>query len=299
MTYSGKRYFIRFYDHWVCVMDEGNNEEEKMQFKDISCFQLNDSMENELNEEVNAPCSDLVKKLSPGSRSMDSMLTLIDYDLEQPEAEGVLTLSNFDLDGPKGEDVQVEQPSEPVPVAAAAVYRKASLQDQTSAPSGTSTPGHLSAATEDAPKTPRQQRRCSEPSIGYLGSKLSFLRAFYQKRICKSSCDAILLKKDENHLSQNPPLQEEGKTGFKMSLVTCTDVKKNATDKNDKKSLCDSKGNRVKLFPKSKPVTISYSCLSSHDRPRNQPFTADMAGYSPPCTAEPLKEVAVLLRAQH
>ncbi|XP_072808430.1 rho GTPase-activating protein 20-like [Vicugna pacos] len=261
---------------------------------DISCFQLNDSsydsLESELNEEVDAPCSDLVKKLGPGSRSMDSVLTHIDSDLEQPEAEGVLTLSEFDLDHPKDEDVHVEQPGEPAPVAMAAVHRKASLQDQASVPSDTSTPSYLSAATEDAPKTPMQQRHCSEPSIGYLGSKLSFLRAFYQKRIRRSSYDAILLKKDENHLSQNPPLQEEGTTGFKVSLVTDTDVKKNATDKNQKeKSFCDSEGNRVKLFPKSKPGTISYSRLSSHDRPRKQPFTADMAGYSPPRTAEPLK----------
>ncbi|XP_032328314.1 LOW QUALITY PROTEIN: rho GTPase-activating protein 20 [Camelus ferus] len=266
----------------------------KEKASDNSFFQLNDSsydsLENELNEEVDAPCSDLVKKLSLGSRSMDSMLTLSDYDLEQPEVESILTLSDFDLDHPEDEDVQVEQPGEPEPVTVAAVYRKASLQDQASAPSGMSTPSHLSAAMEDAPKTPRQQRRCSEPSIGYLGSKLSFLRAFYPKRIRKSSCDAILLKKDENHLSQNPPLQEEGKTGFKTSLVTDTDVKKNATDKNDKKkSWCDSEGNHVKLFPKSKPVTISHSHLSSHDRPRNQPFTVDTAGYSPPCTAEPLK----------
>ncbi|XP_032326410.1 rho GTPase-activating protein 20-like [Camelus ferus] len=266
----------------------------KEKASDISCFQLNDSsydsLENELNKEVDAPCSDLVKKLGPGSRSMDSVLTLIDYDLEQPEVEGVLTLSDFDLDRPKDEDIHVEQPGEPAPVAMAAVHRKASLQDQASAPSGTSTPIYLSTATEDAPKTPRQQRHCSEPSIGYLGSKISFLRAFYQKRIRRASCDAILLKKDENHLSQNPPLQEEGKTGFKTSLVTGTDVKKNTTDKNHKKKIfCDSEGNHVKLFPKSKPVTISYSCLSSHDCPRNQPFTADTAGYSPPCTAEPLK----------
>ncbi|KAB1256250.1 Rho GTPase-activating protein 20 [Camelus dromedarius] len=142
---------------------------------------------------------------------MDSVLTLIDYDLEQPEVEGVLTLSDFDLDHPKDEDIHVEQPGEPAPVAMAAVHRKASLQDQASAPSGTSTPIYLSTATEDAPKTPRQQRHCSEPSIGYLGSKISFLRAFYQKRIRRASCDAILLKKDENHLSQNPPLQEEAK----------------------------------------------------------------------------------------
>ncbi|XP_068412344.1 rho GTPase-activating protein 20 isoform X2 [Eschrichtius robustus] len=263
---------------------------------DISCFQLNDSsydsLENELNEDVDAPCSDLVKKLGQGSRSMDSVLTLSDYDLDQPEVEGLLTLSDFDLDHCKDEDVQLEQPLESKPVNIA-VYTKDPLQDHARAPSGTSTPSHLSTTAADAPKSLRRHRRCSEPSYDYLDSKLSYLREFYQKKLRKSSCDAILSKKDENHLNQNQPLQEEGKTCFKKSLVIGTDIKKNATSKNvKKKSLSDNEGNHVKLFPKSKPVAISmasYSHMSSCDHPRSQTFDTDTSGYSPPHTTDALK----------
>lgn len=223
---------------------------------------------------------------------MDSVLTLSDYDLDQPEVEGLLTLSDFDLDHSKDEDIQMEQPLESKPVNIA-VYTKEPLQDHARGPSGMSTPSHLSTTAADAPKSLRRHRRCSEPSYDYLDSKLSYLREFYQKKLRKSSCDAVLSKKDESHLNQNQPLQEEGKTCFKKSLVVGTDIKKNATNKNvKKKSLSDNEGNHVKLFPKSKPVAISmasYSHMSSCDHPRNQTFDTDTSGYSPPHTTDALK----------
>ena len=246
-------------------------------------------MENELNEDVDAPCSDLVKKLSQGSRSMDSVLTLSDYDLDQPEVEGLLTLSDFDLNHSKDEDIQMGRPLESKPVDTAVYTRVPRAQ----APSGVSTPSRLSTAAADAPKGLRRDRRCSEPSIDYLDSKLSYLREFYQKKLRKSSCDAILSKKDESHLNQNQPLQEGGKTCFKKSLVTGTDSKKNAPSKSvKKKSLSDNEGSHVKHFPKSKPVAISvasYSHMSSCDHPRSQPFDTDTSEYSPPHTADALK----------
>lgn len=264
---------------------------------DISCFQLNDSsydsLENELNEDVDAPCSDLVKKLGQGSRSMDSVLTLSDYDLDQPEVEGLLTLSDFDLDRSKDEDIQMERPLESKPANVAVVYAKVPLRDHARAASGLSTPSYLSTAAADVPKSLRRHRRCSEPSIDCLDSKLSYLREFYQKKLRKSSCDAILSQKDEDYLKQNQPLQEEGKTYFKHGLVEGTESKKNATNKNvKKKSLSGNEGNHVKLFSKSKPVAISVaSCshMSSQDHTGNQPFGADTSGYSPPHTADALK----------
>ncbi|XP_049745288.1 rho GTPase-activating protein 20 isoform X1 [Elephas maximus indicus] len=265
---------------------------------DISCFQLNDSsydsLENELHEDVDAPCSDLVKKLSQGSRSMDSVLTLSDYDLDQPEAEGLLTLSDFDLDHSKDDDVQVKPPLESKLMSISAVYTKVPPSDRARAPSSVCTPTYLSAAAADAPKSLRRHRRCSEPSIDYLDSKLSYLREFYQKKLRKSSCDAILSQKDEDYMKQTQPLQEESKACFKRNLVTGTDIsKKNATNQNvKKKSLSSNEGHRVKLFPKSKPVAISvapYSGMSLQDHCRTQPINADTPGYSPPHTADALK----------
>ncbi|KAI6053619.1 rho GTPase-activating protein 20 isoform X1 [Marmota monax] len=258
---------------------------------DISCFQLNDSsydsLENELNEDVDAPCSDLVKKLGQGSRSMDSVLTLSDYDLDQPEVEGLLTLSDFDLDHSKDEDIQMKQPLETKPVNISGMYRKAALGEHARAPSGTCLPSYLSTTTTDAPKILRRHRRCSEPSIDYLDSKLSYLREFYQKKLRKSSCDVILSQKDEDCLKQNQSLQEEGRT----CSVTGTDVnEKNATNQNiKKKSFSGNEGNHVKLFTKSKPMAISvasYSHIPSRDHSRNQTFDPDSSGYSPPHTAD-------------
>ncbi|XP_036114775.1 rho GTPase-activating protein 20 [Molossus molossus] len=264
---------------------------------DISCLQMTDSsydsLENELNEDVDAPCSDLVKNLGQGSRSMDSVLTLSDYDLDQPEVEGLLTLSDFDLDCSKHEDIQIERPLESKPVTVTVLYREATLQDHARAPSGMTTPSYLSTVAADAPKSPRRHRRCSEPSIDCLDSKLSSLKEFYQKKLRKSSCDATLSQKDEDHLKQNQHLQEEGKTYFKQSLVTDPETKKNATNKKaKKKSMFGNEGNHVKLLPKSKPMAISVaSCshLSSLDHPRSRPSDAGAAGHAPPHTTEALE----------
>ncbi|XP_005378111.1 PREDICTED: rho GTPase-activating protein 20 [Chinchilla lanigera] len=265
---------------------------------DTSCVQLNDSsydsLENELNEDVDAPCSDLVKKLGQGSRSMDSVLTLSDYDIDQPEVEGLLTLNDFDLDCCKDQDIQMKWSPGSKQVNVLVMNRNASLVEHAGASSGTCTPSYLSTAAAHAPKSLRRHRRCSEPSIDHQDSKVSYLKEFHQKKLRKSSCDAILSQKDEDDLKQTQPLPEEGKTSSEQSLVTDTDPsRKNATSKNiKKKSLSGNEGNHVKLFIKSKPVAISvasHSHMSRQDHSRNQHFDANTSGYSPPHTAGPLK----------
>lgn len=269
---------------------------------DTSCFQMNDSsydsLENELNEDADVPCSDLVTKLGQGSRSMDSVLTLSDYDLEQPEVEGLLTLSDFDLDQSKDEHIQMKQPLESKPVNVFVPYRKVSLGEHTRAPAGPGTPSCLPVAAANAPKVLRRHRRCSEPSIDYLDTKLSYLREFYQKKLRKSSCDAVLSRKDEDYLKQTQPPKKGGKTCFRQSSVTGTDIsKKNATNEHiKKKSLSGHEGNQVTPLAKSKPVAISvasYSHASSQDRSRKQPFDADTCGFSPPHMADARKSSQV------
>ncbi|XP_023565323.1 rho GTPase-activating protein 20 isoform X3 [Octodon degus] len=265
---------------------------------DTSCVQLNDSsydsLENELNEDVDAPCSDLVKKLGQGSRSMDSVLTLSDYDIDQPEVEGLLTLSDFDLDHSKDQDIQMKRPPGSKQVNVLVMNRNASLAEHAGASSTTCTPSYLSTAAADAPKSLRRHRRCSEPSIDHQDSKVSYLKEFHQKKLRKSSCDAILSQKDEDDLKQNQHPREEGKTCLEQSLVRDTDPsRKNTTNKNiKKKSLSGNEGNPVKLFPKSKPVAISVaSCghLAPQDHSRDQHVDAHTTGFSPPLTADTLK----------
>ncbi|XP_023389531.1 rho GTPase-activating protein 20 [Pteropus vampyrus] len=266
---------------------------------DIPCFQMNDSsydsLENELNEDVDAPCSDVIKKLGQGSRSMDSVLTLSDYDLDQPEVEGLLTLSDFNLDHSKHEDFQMERPLESKPVTAVVLYGNATLQGRARPSANMNTSCCLSTAAADGPKSPRRVRRCSEPSTNYVDSKLSFLREFYRKKKLKSSYDPILSQEDEDYLKQNQPLQEESKVCLRQNLGIGTDIKKNATNKIvKKKSSSGNEGNHVKLFSKSKPVAISvasYSHVSSYDHPRNVPFDSGTSGYSPAHTTDALKSL--------
>ncbi|XP_004856582.1 rho GTPase-activating protein 20 isoform X1 [Heterocephalus glaber] len=265
---------------------------------DTSCVQLNDSsydsLENELNEDVDAPCSDLVKKLGQGSRSMDSVLTLSDYDIDQPEVEGLLTLSDFDLDHSTDQDIHMKQPPGSKLVNVSVMNRKASLGEHAGASSSTCTPSYLSTAAADVPKSLRRHRRCSEPSIDYRDSKVSYLREFHQKKLRKSSCDGILSQKDKDSLKQNQTLTKEGKIPLEQNLVTGTDIsRKNTTSKNiKKKSLSGNEGNHVKLFTNSKPVAISvasYSHMSPQDHSGNQHSDANTSGYSPSHTADTLK----------
>ncbi|XP_027703131.1 rho GTPase-activating protein 20 isoform X2 [Vombatus ursinus] len=262
----------------------------------ISGFQMNDSsydsLENELNDDVDAPCSDLVKKLGQDSRSMDSVLTLSDCDLDQPESEGILTLSDFDLDQPKNEEIQMKHRSKSKPLSIpVASCSKVSAQDcSKNVPVGTNTFGYLSTAAVDALKNWRRHRRCSEPSIDYLDSKLTYLREFYQKKLRKSSCDAILSHRDEDSHKQLQPSQGG------LSLVTHTAVeKKNTTNQNvKKKAFFSHEGTPVRLPFKSKPVTISvasYSNISLQDHSKSQTLGPDHSGYSPSNTTLGLRSL--------
>lgn len=280
-----------FGEEIASLLGELSERSDREHTPDITCFQMNDSsydsLENELNEEADAPCSDLVKKLGQGSRSMDSVLTLSDYDLEQPEVEGLLTLSNFDLDQSKEEHIPIKPPLEPKPVNVFVGYRKVSLGEHARAPAGPGTLSCLPVAAADAPKVLRRHRRSSEPSIDYLDTKLSYLREFYQKKLRKSSCDAVLSRKDEDYLKQTQPQKKGDKVCLKQSSVTGTDVsKRNTANENiKKKSLSGHEGTQVTLFTKSKPVPISvasYSHGSSQDHPRKQAFDADPCRFSPP-----------------
>lgn len=79
---------------------------------DSPCIEINDScydnLVNELNEDVDASHSEVIKKLGQGTGSMDSVLTLCDYDLEKPEVESLLTLSYLLLDHLKYKDIEME-----------------------------------------------------------------------------------------------------------------------------------------------------------------------------------------------
>ncbi|XP_016057994.1 PREDICTED: rho GTPase-activating protein 20-like [Miniopterus natalensis] len=263
----------------------------------ISCLQVTDSscdsLKKKLIADADAPCSDVLKDLGQASRSMASVLTLSDDDLNQPEVEGLLILRDFDLDSSKHEDIEMEPSPEYKPLTVAVLDTEPTLQEHAGDPSGMTEPSYLSTAAADAPKSLRQHQYPLESSTSYLDSKLSSLKQFYQKKLRKSRHGAVPSQKDEDHLKQKQPLQEEGTACFKESLVTGTDIKNNDIKKSaKKKSLFGNKGNHGKLLPRSKAGAISVaSCshMSPQDHPRSQPFGLDTSGTALPHTTGALK----------
>lgn len=173
----------------------------------ISCLGVIDfsaaSLESELNIGIDAQCSDLVKNLGQRSRSMDSLFALSDHDPDQPEMGG-LNPSDFDLCLSEQANFQMEWPLESRLATLTAGHREATCRNP-GPPPGMTTPSSLTTAAEDAPKSPRQCQCCLDPNTNYLDSMIFFLRQFYKKKPCKSTCDAILPQNYKDHLKQNEP----------------------------------------------------------------------------------------------
>ncbi|XP_074838118.1 rho GTPase-activating protein 20 [Carettochelys insculpta] len=256
---------------------------------DLSSFHLNDSsydsLENELNDDVNSSFSDLVKKRGQDNRSQDSVLTLSDCDLDHPEVEEV--------------KIQLPPKSKPVRISAGS-HHKSALQghsENESVCSGTS--GHLSVMRTDTLKSLRRQRRCSEPTIGGLASKSSHLSGDHEMAVRKASCDAVLSHVDEDCLKQLHSLQVEGQKLINQSLMMGIDVGKSASvgQNSEKKDLSTcllpppplrlNICSRTSCSSLSSPGTSpSGSSLSSLDSAFSQ--FSDYAVFTPTETSSPL-----------
>uniref|UniRef100_A0A8C3PBB2 Rho GTPase-activating protein 20 n=1 Tax=Chrysemys picta bellii TaxID=8478 RepID=A0A8C3PBB2_CHRPI len=193
---------------------------------DLSSFHLNDSsydsLENELNDDVDSSFSDLLKKRGQDNRSRDSVLTLSDCDLDQPEVEEI--------------KIQLPPKSKPVRISTGS-HHESALQDQSENESlCSSTSGCSSVTVPDARKSLRRQRRCSEPTIGLLASKFSHISGVHENAVRKASCDAVLSHVDEDCLKQLRSLQVEGQKLINQSLVMGIDVGQSGTvDQNGEK----------------------------------------------------------------
>uniref|UniRef100_A0A674JBI5 Rho GTPase-activating protein 20 n=1 Tax=Terrapene triunguis TaxID=2587831 RepID=A0A674JBI5_9SAUR len=186
---------------------------------DLSSFHLNDSsydsLENELNDDVDSSFSDLLKKRGQDNRSRDSVLTLSDCDLDQPEVEEI--------------KIQLPPKSKPVRISTGS-HHESALQDQSENESlCSSTSGCSSVTVPDALKSLRRQRRCSEPTIGLLASKFSHISGVHENAVRKASCDAVLSHVDEDCLKQLRSLQVEGQKLINQSLVMGIDVGQSGT----------------------------------------------------------------------
>ncbi|KAK1169637.1 rho GTPase-activating protein 20-like isoform X1 [Acipenser oxyrinchus oxyrinchus] len=161
---------------------------------DVSSSQMNDSsydsLENELNYDVDSPFLDLRRKCGQDNRSRDSVITLSDCDLDQPEIE----------------DIHLQLP----PLSRT---RKFSPEVHQNRP-------HREYLEKDllCPMGLRRHRRCSEPTIGLQPS--NFDQHFEQHEIVarKASYDAVLANNEEDYIKQLRSLQLEGQELIKRSL---------------------------------------------------------------------------------
>ncbi|MBN3283004.1 RHG20 protein, partial [Polyodon spathula] len=161
---------------------------------DVSTSQMNyssyDSLENELNYDVDSPILDLRRKCGQDNRSRDSVITLSDCDLDQTE----------------NEDIHLQLP----PLSRT---RKFSPEVHQNRP-------HREYLEKDllCPAELRRHRRCSEPTIGLQPS--NFDQHFEQHEVVtrKASYDAVLTNNEEDYIKQLRSLQLEGQELIKRSL---------------------------------------------------------------------------------
>nr|XP_006117307.1 rho GTPase-activating protein 20 isoform X2 [Pelodiscus sinensis] len=256
---------------------------------DFSSFHLNDSsydsLENELNDDVSASFSDLIKKRGQDNRSRDSVLTLSDCDLDQPEMEEI--------------KIQLPHKSKPVQIITGSHHESALQNHSENESFCSSTSGCLSVMGPDAFTSLGRQRRCSEPTIGLLASKFSHLSGDHESAVRKASCDAVLSHVEEDCLKQLRSLQVEGQKLINQGLIMGIDVSKSDTmgQNGEKKDLSNcllpppplrlNICSRTSCSSLSSPGTSpSGSSMSSMDSAFSQ--FSDYSVFTPTETSSPL-----------
>nr|XP_006639405.1 PREDICTED: rho GTPase-activating protein 20 isoform X1 [Lepisosteus oculatus] len=152
---------------------------------DASYFQMNDSsydsLENELNDDADSPFPELGRKDKQDNRSRDSVITLSDGDLDQPEAE----------------PVRLRLP----PLTRSRKLAPAARQSR---------PGREPLETGSLyPRGARRHRRCSEPTLCLLPSGSGPPGEEHEAVVRKASYDAVIAADEEGYVEQLHGLQLE------------------------------------------------------------------------------------------
>nr|XP_033805685.1 rho GTPase-activating protein 20 isoform X2 [Geotrypetes seraphini] len=232
---------------------------------DICSFQLidssYDSLENELNDDTDSAFSDLNKKRGQDNRSRDSVLTLSDCDLDQNEVE----------------EIQIKQlpRSKPVEISCRLHHNSTSHEHSENESLCSSTSGYSSTTMSDAFRGLRQHRRCSEPTIALLASKLSQLNYSHESAARKTSCDAVMSHEEENYLKQLRSLQVEGQKLINRSMTLGIDVSRcGITNQNaEKKDI----NNQLQPPSPMRQNSCSRNSCSSLSSPGTSPSGSSMS----------------------
>ncbi|XP_061484608.1 rho GTPase-activating protein 20 isoform X3 [Rhineura floridana] len=244
------------------IMPKNDNQEDS---SDLSSFHLNDSsydsLENELNDCTDSSFNNLIKKRGQENRSRDSVLTLSDCDLDPPETEKT--------------QMKLPAKSQPVSISAGFHHKSPSREHSENESLCSITSGYSSTAISDVLRSSRRHRRCSEPTIGLLGSKFTPLSGFHESAVRKASCDAVLSHTDEDYLKQLRSLQVEGQKLMNQSLVMGIDVGKDVPESHssEKKDV----SNRLLPPPPLRLNICSRTSCSSLSSPGTSPSGSSMS----------------------
>ncbi|XP_067842211.1 rho GTPase-activating protein 20 isoform X2 [Heptranchias perlo] len=231
---------------------------------DLSSFQMHDSsydsLENELNDDVDSPLSDLMAKRSQDNRSRDSVLTWSDCDLDQPEDEGI--------------HVKVPLKMKPWLISSASQNKSVSCQFPKNNLLGSNISGY---STCERLTVPRRHRRCSEPNIVPPASQFAQICQDHETVIRKTSCDAVMTQSDENYLVQLQMLQIEGQKLINRSLNMGIDLDKSSNDSHKVAQKGSQSGHRLQPPPPLKLNISSTTSSSSLSSPGTSPSGSSMS----------------------
>ncbi|XP_069495813.1 rho GTPase-activating protein 20 [Ambystoma mexicanum] len=232
---------------------------------DLCSFQLidssYDSLDNELNDDAESALSDLATKRGPDNRSRDSVLTLSDCDLDQAEVEGI--------------EMSLPPRSKPVRIFSGLRHKSASQEHSENGSLCSNTSGYSSTTVSDALMSSRRHRRCSEPIVGLLASKLSQLSGSHDCAARKTSCDAVMSHAEADYLKQLRSLQVEGQKLIDRSLTLGIDVNKGGSTRQEDETK-DSSNQLLPPAPLRLNVCLRTSC-SSLSSPGTSPSGSSMS----------------------
>ncbi|XP_066562562.1 rho GTPase-activating protein 20 isoform X2 [Amia ocellicauda] len=215
---------------------------------DVSSFQMNDSsydsLENELNDDADCPFPDLGRKDKQDNRSRDSVITLSDCDLDQPETEPI-HLQLPPLSRPRRFTPAVRQ-SRP---------RRECLDKDSLYPRGA-----------------RRHRRCSEPAIALLPSGLGQHLEKHDTVVRKASYDAVITKVEDGCVEQLHCLQLDGL--MNLSPNTGRDLRTAGNDRRDSQNISRLK---LKQPPPLRLNLCPATSCSSLSSPGTSPSGSSMS----------------------
>ncbi|ELK08141.1 Rho GTPase-activating protein 20 [Pteropus alecto] len=234
------------------------------------------SLDNELNEDVDAPRNEVLKKIGQGSTDIQKIATNKQVKKESSSDN-------------EGNHVKLFSKSKPVAISEASYSHVSSHDHSQNVPFDSSTSKYFPEHTTGAHKSSRRHQRCSEPSSHDQHCKLSHLVGIYSKKQQTTSYEADHLDGEDDYLKPQKTLQMEGQKLINQSLVMGIKVgKSSAINQNAEKfspsnlNTCPSTSSTSLSSPGTSPSGSSVSSQDSDLLQMSEHFVLTPADTSSP-----------------